>query len=154
MRPATRITVLSKSKNQSYNLLPLEGGGFGSSYPVYGNWHPVSRTDNTITASLPPANAFFYRVNVKPNTIYRVTSPLPAQAISGFWDIVIPYSDNGSTLTDFIVAGGMSVANTEFFITTPSTIVSLEVCLRRLYASSTNAIDTCLFYGFSMYEVL
>lgn len=153
MRPATRITVLSKSKNQSYNLLPLEGGGFGSSFPAYGHWHPVSRTNNTITASLRPENGFFYRVGVKPNTTYRVTSPLPPQAISGDWDIAIPFSNDGSTLTGFI-AGSIPIHITEFFITTPSTIVSLEVCLRRSYWSSINAIDTCLFYGFSMYEVL
>jgi len=152
MRPSTRIVVLSKSKNRySDDLIALYGGGSGR--PAYGNWNFVSRTDNTLTASEPRENAFYYRLNVKPNTSYRITSPLPAQIISGFWDIIVPFSDNGSTLTGFI--GSLRpIHTTEFFITTPSTIVNLEVCLRRVNWSSTNAIDTCLFYGFSMYEVL
>lgn len=150
MRNSTRLVVLGGKKQQySANLLPLNGSGSGG---AYGNWNSMSLTDNTLTTIGAPYNAFYYRVNVKPNTTYRVTSPLPAQPISGSWDIFVSFSSNGSTYAGVLKTESAIV--TEFFVTTPSIIVSLEIIMRRSNSSSPGATDTCLFYGFLMSEVL
>ena len=153
MRPSTRMVVLGGRKQRySANLLPLNASGASGSGGAYNNWASMSLTGNTLTSIGAPFNAFYYRVNVKPNTTYRVTSPLPAQPISGVWDIPVSFSQNGSTLAGYLTTQSVNV--TEFFVTTPSMIVSLEIIMRRRNASSPGANDTCLFYGFLMSEVL
>jgi hypothetical protein len=146
MRASNRVLFFLASKTYSDNLLPANGSGSGG---AFGNFNPMTRSGDTLTASTNPANGFYYRSDVKPSTVYRVTSPQPAVPLTGLWRITIAFSNNGTSLAPPLNI--YNINSTEFFIRTSSSTVKVDVILERISNGST---DSCLFYGFSMFEVL
>jgi hypothetical protein len=126
--------------------------GQGYSRGAYDNWNPMSRTGNVLTSTSGVFNGWSYRANVTPNKRYRVTSPQAASPTSGAWDIVVSWSNNGTTLSGFVAT--FAVSTTDFSFTAPATAVNVEVTIRRLSASASGSSDSSTFYGFSMVEYL
>jgi hypothetical protein len=152
MRASNRGLFFLANKIYSDNLLPANGSGSGG---AFGNFNPITRSGNTLTANTTPANGFYYRADVKPNTVYRVTSPQPAVPLTGSWRISIAFSNDGTSLASPLDTSWSlfyNINSTEFFFLTSSLTVKVDVILERFISSGST--DSCLFYGFSMFEVL
>jgi hypothetical protein len=146
------------NKTYSNNLLPANGsGGYigggissgKSDNAAFGHFNPLALSGNTLTANTTPANGFYYRADVKPNTAYKVTSPQPAVPLTGTWRISVAFSNDGTSLA--LPLNRYDIDSTEFFFRTSSSTVKVDIILERTSSGST---DSCLFYGFSMFEVL